>query len=228
MKRYHNEYRVKSTRLDGWDYSSPGHYFITISVRDRINYFGRVMGGTVELSDIGRITKECWKNIPMHFPHVGLDEFVVMPSHVHGIIIINSNINVETQNFASLPNNKFGPQSKNLGSIIRGFKIGVKKWATMNNIDFQWQPGFYEHIIRNEKSLRNIRQYITENPAKWEFDLENPDAKPVKPQNLASKCIKGPVVNGNHNVETQNFASQNPLPSVEMQNLASQNNKFDR
>ncbi|MEI6832242.1 MAG: transposase [Candidatus Omnitrophota bacterium] len=217
IKKYHNEYRVKSTRLDGWDYSSSGYYFITISVRDRINYFGRVMGGTVELSDLGRITKECWKNIPMHFPHVGLDEFVVMPSHVHGIIIINSNIHVETQNFASpnpLPsmetqnlaslhpivsvntqnlasrNNKFGPQSKNLGSIIRGFKIGVKKWATMNNIDFQWQPGFYEHIIRNEKSLQSIRQYIIENPLKWEFDLENLDAKPVETQNLASKTLR--------------------------------------
>mgnify|MGYP003393085948 CR=1 FL=1 len=175
MEKYHNKYRVKSTRLRSWDYASAGYYFITICVRDQINYFGRLMGGIVELSDIGRITQECWKNIPVHFPHAVLDEFVVMPNHVHGIIVISIDHNVETQNFASLRNNKFGPQSMNLGSIIRGFKIGVKKWVTMNSIDFQWQPGFYEHIIRDEKSLQNIRQYIIENPLKWEFDLENPD-----------------------------------------------------
>ena len=178
MEKYHHKYRVKSTRLTGWDYSSPGYYFITISVRDPINCFGQIMGGIIELSDIGRITKECWENIPVHFPFVVLDEFVVMPNHVHGIVVINTTHNVETQNLASLRNNKFGPQSKNLGSIIRGFKIGVKKWAAMNNINFQWQSGFYEHIIRDEKSLRNIRQYIIKNPLKWEFDSENPDAKP--------------------------------------------------
>jgi len=135
---------------------------MTICARDQSNYFGRVIGGIVELSVMGKITQVCWKNIPMHFPYVVLNEFVVMPNHVHGIIVINAN-------------NKFGPQSKNLGSIIRGFKIGVKKWATMNNIGFQWQAGFYEHIIRNEKSLQDMRQYIIENPWKWEFDLENPD-----------------------------------------------------
>jgi len=101
MEEYHNKYRVKSTRLKDWDYSSPGHYFVTICAKDRINYFGRVIGGIVELSDIGRIAEECWKNIPVHFPYVELDEFVIMPNHVHGIIVIKAKHNVETQHIAS-------------------------------------------------------------------------------------------------------------------------------
>jgi len=177
-EKYCNKYRVTSARLKDWDYSSPGHYFVTLCTKDRANYFGRVIGGIVERSDMGRVAQECWKNIPAHFPYVELSEFVVMPNHVHGIIRIKPRHGVETQYFASLQHvqrNQFGPQSGNLGSIIRGFKIGVKKWATMNHMDFQWQPGFYEHIIRGEESLRNIRQYIMENPLKWEFDSENPD-----------------------------------------------------
>ena len=115
-----------------------------------------------------------------------------MPNHVHGIIIINKSNIVETQNFASfvktrnivetqnfaslqrqrqqnnkkhnVQQNKFGPQSQNLASIIRGFKIGVKKWTTMNKIPFQWQSRFYENIIRNKKSLNKIRKYIINNP----------------------------------------------------------------
>lgn len=102
MEEYHNKYCVKSARLKNWDYSSQGHYFVTICAKDRASYFGRVIGGIVELSDIGGAAQECWKNIPAHFPHVELDEFVVMPNHVHGIIIIKFKQDVETQNFASL------------------------------------------------------------------------------------------------------------------------------
>jgi REP element-mobilizing transposase RayT len=111
-----------------------------------------------------------------------------MPNHIHGIIIINDqngNIPmlelVETQDFASLrllkkpsSDNQFGAQSKNLASIVRGYKIGVTKYAYKNNIPFQWQSRFYDHIIRNEKSLKDIRQYITQNPINWQTDAENP------------------------------------------------------
>jgi putative transposase len=101
-----------------------------------------------------------------------------MPNHVLGIIIINKpdgGHDVETQNFASLrknnkTKNKFEPQSQNLASIIRGYKSGVKKHATMNDINFAWQSRFHDHIIRNDKSFNNIRYYIVENPAKWEHD----------------------------------------------------------
>jgi len=90
---------------------------------------------------------------------------------------------VETQNFASLrqqqpnnhPKNKFGPQSQNLASIVRGYKSGVKKYSTMNHIDFIWQPGFYDRIIRNEKEFSEIQQYILHNPTKWDNDRNNQD-----------------------------------------------------
>jgi len=132
----------------------------------------------MELSDIGKIANDCWKDIPIHFPFVTLDAYVVMPNHVHGIIIIDkpekSSVVVETQNLASLPSeptqNKFGPQSKNLGSIIRGFKIGVTKNARLINPDFTWQARYFDHIIRNEKSWQNISGYIFNNPAKWQND----------------------------------------------------------
>ncbi|HHT9126684.1 MAG TPA: transposase [Candidatus Brocadiia bacterium] len=173
-EKYMNEYRIESTRLKHWDYSS-GAYFITTCTKDRVNYFRDIVNGQVELTEIGEMAHQYWTEIPIHFPVVMLDGFIIMPNHVHGIMIIeNGNVIVETQNLASLPyENTFGPQSKNLASIIRGYKAGVKKWATMNCVPFQWQPRFYEHIIRNETSLNRIREYITYNPLRWESDIEN-------------------------------------------------------
>ncbi len=135
----------------------------------------------MQLSIIGEMAQKYWHEIPQHFPFVKLGEFVVMPNHVHGIIIIDkptvdyTTVMVETQNFASLPSsqhrkNKFGPQSKNLASIVRGYKIGVTKNARQINPDFAWQPRFYDHIIRNQKSFFDISQYIINNPLNWTND----------------------------------------------------------
>jgi len=166
---FKNKYRIKTTRLPYWDYGGDGLYFITICTKNRECYFGDVIGGEMKLSNIGKMAQRFWLEIPKHFPFIELDEFKIMPNHLHGIIKI-----VETQNLASLRRgNKFGPQSKNLASIIRGFKIGVKKWATINNVNFDWQPRFYDHIIRDENDLNRIRKYIRENPARWEFDRNN-------------------------------------------------------
>jgi len=103
-----------------------------------------------------------------------------MLNHIHGVIIINDDKYpiVETQDFASLPvncnslrqHNKFAPQSRNTSSIIRGFKTGVTKYAKINQIEFFWQPRYYDHIIRNEKELGYIRQYIIDNPKNWDRD----------------------------------------------------------
>jgi len=120
-----------------------------------------------------------WSEIPVHFPFVQLDEFVIMPNHVHGIIIINKPVetqnlaSLQIQNFASLQSqskNKFGSQSKNLASIIRGFKIGVTKNARKIQADFAWQSRFHDHIIRNEDSFNRIQQYILTNPQNWTND----------------------------------------------------------
>ena len=136
----------------------------------------------MQLSEIGQIADVCWQAIPNHFPFVKLGNHIIMPNHVHGIIIIDKMDDeqmVETQNLAFLlqassstntPKNKFGPQSQNLASIVRGFKIGVTKSARRVQPDFTWQSRYHDHIIRNKKSFRNISTYIANNPRKWQED----------------------------------------------------------
>ena len=144
------------------------------------------------LSDIGECADLCWQAIPTHFPHVQTMSRVIMPNHIHGILTINPVVEthnmrlrnfVETQYFASLQigepiqteidgttKNRFGPQSKNLASVVRGFKIGVTKYARQHNLPFKWQPRYHEHIIRNMDELYFITDYIENNVANWEKD----------------------------------------------------------
>jgi len=177
-EKFKDKYRIASARLQGFDYGSNGAYFVTINTKNRESYFGKIVNGIMGLSEMGCQAWKCWYEIPNHFPFVILDEFVVMPDHVHGVIFIDKTVSqpipmptVETQDFASLPNhkitNKFGPQSKNLASIIRGFKIGVTKFIHEHDVDFTWQPRFHDRIIRNEGELNRIRQYIKDNPNNW-------------------------------------------------------------
>lgn len=176
MKKIKNKYRIESTRLYGYDYGQNGAYFITICTKNRIHYFGKVSNGEIQLSAIGKFAFECWEAIPQHFPFVELGEFVVMPDHVHGIIIINNIIKGEFQIpfneinqpfYQSTYKNKFGPQSKNIASIIRGFKMGVTKSVRQINPEFKWQDRFHDHIIRDEQAFENIQNYIINNPLKW-------------------------------------------------------------
>lgn len=162
MEKFKNKYRIASTRLRHWDYGSNALYFVTICCKNRQCFFGDIQDGNMAFSPIGVIAEQCWLEIPQHFPFVVLHNHIVMPNHVHGIIEIaktddgNADAGVvETQNFASLraspppstspipppppippSKNKFGPQSKNLASIVRGFKIGVTKNARKLNPDF--------------------------------------------------------------------------------------------
>lgn len=179
MEKFKNKYRVESARLCGYDYGQNGVYFITICTKNRIHHFGKVSNGKMELSEIGKYASECWSNIPKHFPFVELGEFVIMPNHVHGIIIINkinenefqipfNEINIPF--FQSTYRNQFGPQSQNIASIIRGFKVGVTKSAKNIVSDFKWQARFHDHIVRNEKSFNHIQNYILNNPLKWSQD----------------------------------------------------------
>lgn len=117
------------------------------------------------LSEIGKIAHKNWLSIPNHFPFVKLGNHIVMPNHIHGIIIIDK---VEEEQPNSSENqNRFGPQSKNIASIIRGYKASVKRHATINGINFSWQPRYHDKIIRDEKAYRNISKYIADNPRKW-------------------------------------------------------------
>jgi len=180
----------RSIRLQGYDYAQAGAYYITICVRKRECLFGEIVDGEMRLNDAGRMVQKCWDDIPVHFPHVELDEFVVMPNHVHGIVLIINTVaaNATVDANATVGPNidvvrakNFSPQqqprgtSKTIGSIIRGFKIGVTKWMRQNTVIHNvWQRNYYEHIIRDKDDLDRIREYILRNPAQWESDQENP------------------------------------------------------
>ena len=195
MDKSRNKYRSTSARASFWDYGWNAAYFVTICTQNRKCWFGEISNGVMDLSAMGHIANSCWHEIPNHFPFVHLGAHVIMPNHVHGIVVIdkpndgcnaiNNERDVGSQNFAPLPSehfersdidktkNKFGPQSKNLPSIIRGFKIGVTKNARQINPNFAWQPRYHDHIIRNEKSYHSISNYIINNPVKWSDDKFN-------------------------------------------------------
>lgn len=173
MDKFQNKYRIASTRLASWDYAHNAAYFITICTEQMKCDFGRLVKGEMSFSILGQAAVDCWAAIPDHFPFVELGEFVVMPNHVHGILEIRKSDPVETQYLASLhpvKRNRFGPQSQNLASIIRGYKIGVTKFARSHHIPFAWQERYYDHVIRNLDEHERIRQYVLINVQKWQED----------------------------------------------------------
>lgn len=173
IKKYKNKYRSDTIRLKNHDYGSDDWYFVTICTKNRERYFGEIIvdkniqQGTqnfasLQPTEIGKIAHQYWMEIPNHFPFVILDEFVMMPDHVHGLIYFN-----KPDYTYRIPHpNQFGPQSQNLASVIRGFKAAVKKYATMNNIPFQWQSRYHENVVRKEIGLQRIRKYIQYNPVR--------------------------------------------------------------
>ncbi|MDY6788319.1 MAG: transposase [candidate division WOR-3 bacterium] len=158
--------RRRSIRLSNYDYSQQGAYFITICTYKRRYLFGEIINNEMNLNQAGLVAKKCWNNIPNHFPEVSLDAYTIMPNHVHGILVINSQ-----ENKPPVVNEFQHVSSKSIGSIIRGFKIGVSKWFHENtDICDVWQRNYYEHIIRDEKDLEEIREYIIYNSLKWDED----------------------------------------------------------
>jgi len=170
MTKYKGKYRIESTRLKEWDYSNPWWYYATINTKHHHQHFGNIENNKMNLNELGIIVQKCWNDIPNHFPEVELDYSVIMPNHIHGIIIINPT--VETGHAPSLQ--KHLPS---LSNIIGSFKSAVTKSAYEKGYSsFAWQPRFYDRIVRNEKELASIRIYIELNPLKWELEkdkLEN-------------------------------------------------------
>ncbi len=154
----------KLNRLPGFDYSSPGAYFVTICTKDRINWFGEIKNKRIELNVYGNVVSNTWSNIPKYYENVLLDEWIIMPNHLHGII------HIVGDEHCSSPTgkNNYGLISK----IVKSFKEITLKTIRMKfkQIDFTWQRSFYDHIIRNEYSLFRIQEYIRNNPVKWELD----------------------------------------------------------
>ncbi|GAA3968692.1 transposase [Mucilaginibacter dorajii] len=174
-EKFNNKFRIPAARLSNWDYGSNGLYYITICTKQRLHYFGDIVASVDEnqvslnKTTIGEIAYTNWIEIPIHHPFIELDEFILMPNHLHGIIFINRPDKIDWQL------NKFGAQSKNLASAMRGYKASVKTYATTNEIEFSWQPRYFDRVIRNEKEYQNVREYIFKNPENWLANGDNED-----------------------------------------------------
>lgn len=183
--KFQNKYRIASARLQTWDYRWAGSYFITICTQNREHFFGEIINGKMQLSAVGIIADILWHEIKNHAKNIELGEFVVMPNHIHGILILNGNddnengnTNVQTGHALSQlsqptpdPTNRFQNIGKNsISSIIGGYKSAVSKHSHRLGYKFEWQTRFHDHIIRDEKSFHTISQYIINNPLKWDKD----------------------------------------------------------
>jgi REP element-mobilizing transposase RayT len=152
----------KQNRLSRYDYSQPGYYFVTICTSNRHEFFGSVETGIMSLSEAGKIANEVWLRTPKVYQNIDIDEYVVMPNHLHGVVIIK-------------PGEQATGLHYNLSRIIGSYKNVVAKDIHTNcDINFGWQPSFYDHVIRNNEGLDKIREYIRNNALKWALDRNNP------------------------------------------------------
>jgi putative transposase len=194
----------RSIRLQGYDYTQAGAYFVTICTQDRECLFGQVVGGEMVLNTYGRVIATFWQRSPRHSARVELDEWVVMPNHVHGIIVITGDVGrgeaspgIGSNGICASPfepclstsgasrdasplrggGNPAGPPSGSLGAIVGNFKSVTTR--RINRIRKTpgarvWQRNYYERVIRDERGLNAVRRYIRNNPGRWSEDRENP------------------------------------------------------
>ena len=181
MEYHPDKHHRRSVRLKGHDYTQPWAYFVTICTYQRECLLGHIDNGNVVLSAAGMIARSVWDGLPERFPSVGIDEHVIMPNHVHGIILVGAQF--------IAPDAKDAPtdDTPRLGEIIRAYKATVTRLVrrrddgatdkgVMNHAPtgFAWQRGYYEHVVRTEAELTAIREYILANPARWDEDENNP------------------------------------------------------
>jgi putative transposase len=177
---FQNKYRGESARLRGWDYRSPGWYFVAICARGHICIFGNISGGQVRLSPSGEVADSELRNLRHHYVNVSIDCFIVMPNHIHAMVVIGGqhrhSPNLETRT-EPLPGNGpilIPPKAGSLSAIVRSYKAGVTRCChEMGLKNFAWQPGFYDHIVRANTPLQSIRNYIEQNQSNWSHDPEN-------------------------------------------------------
>jgi len=181
MSLYQGKYRVETTRLRFWDYRTPAWYFVTVCPQNHACILGTVAEGRVKRSPAGQIADAALQSLADHYSHITIDSFVVMPNHVHVIPVLGGGhryspcpeIRLEPRvlrNLALAP-----PLAGSLSTIVRSYKAGVtRRCHDIGLLDFAWQPGFHEHILRGNTSVDAVRDYIAHNPANWLKDLENP------------------------------------------------------
>lgn len=162
----------KTPRLKVWDYSLPYWYFVTICTHNHVDFFGKIKEAKVQLNQLGKQVFRCWHEIPSHYQSVELDDFVVMTNHLHGIIILNE-VGSRHASTKGINDLQMGRTCSvpTLGNVIGSFKSSVTKWVNENgHTNFKWQRSYYDRIIRNEKELYLIRNYIKLNPFKWDLE----------------------------------------------------------
>jgi REP element-mobilizing transposase RayT len=158
--------------LPGYDYTQAGAYFVTFCAHHGEPLFGEVVGGVMRLNRYGRIVQACWADLPRHYPHVVLDEFVVMPTHTHKIIILAGDPNADAPAVAGAASGHgaAAPPRHALSEIVRALKTfsarRINELRGTPGIPV-WQRDYWEHIIRDDRALEAIRRYIRENPARW-------------------------------------------------------------
>ena len=176
--KFQNKYRIPSARHPNWDYGTNGAYFITICTKDRQYFFGESENGKMKLSTVGAIAQGFWYEIPKHFPFIELGEFVVMPNHIHGVLILNKNkfdeniidainhvetlhCNVSTENKNDFYKKK-SPKSGSISTIVRSYKSICTKHihSAFPTLNFEWQTRFWDNIIRENEAFNTISQYI--------------------------------------------------------------------
>ena len=185
----------RSIRLQGYDYTRQGAYFVTICTRNRACLLGDIVEGRMHLSEAGRLAQAVWEDLPHHYPHVQIDVWVIMPNHMHGIVILTeaqatdddmqvgadpdvgaiskTDVGAGLKPAPTVP----APTRHGLSEIVRAFKtFSARRINALHNTVGTpfWQRNYYEHVIRNQSALDRIRQYIADNPARWSEDLENP------------------------------------------------------
>src|SRR5690606_19768358 len=192
MVLYKNKYRIASARAPWWDYGWAAPYFITICTQNRDNYFGEVINGSMRLSQAGVLADVLWHQIPHHAQNVELGAFVVMPNHIHGILILDGDggggggggrdkaclVSTGVTGDSAIPDPPLSPSEKRfrnpgkntVSSIIGGYKSAVTKHANRLGIAMAWQPRFHDHIIHNDAEYQRINDYIESNPQNWDKD----------------------------------------------------------
>ena len=200
MSQYNpDNHHRHSIRLKGYDYDQAGAYFVTICTRGRECLLGEVTDGQVQLSECGTIVQQVWQDLPNHYPHVQPDAWVIMPNHVHGIIILTDSAVadpvVATLVGAGLrpaptgPAPTTGPPRRHgLPEVVRALKsFSARRINQLRSTPGTrvWQRNYYEHIVRSERALDAIREYVHHNPVRWELDRYNPSAVGRDPQAAA-------------------------------------------
>ena len=176
MKPKPTQTRRRATRLNGYDYAQTAGYFVTICVQQQGCLFGKIIDGQMHLNEIGRIVVECWSRIPQHFSAAELDVCVVMPNHIHGVIFLGT-VGASPPP-RSQPNRRVEISAPALGQVVAYFKFQSTKYINQHRDMPEtrvWQRNYYDHVIRDERDLQRIRQYVADNPIQWELDQLHPN-----------------------------------------------------